>query len=100
MTWAAALLIVGALLALRLTNEETQAQGTVYDLSWWTVDGGSGILSGGSYALVGTIGQPDAGPTLGGGRYTLVGGFWPGAQPASALPVPRLYLPLVLQDGL
>jgi hypothetical protein len=46
-----------------------------YDLSWWTVDGGGGTVSGGSYTLAGTIGQPDAG-ILTGGDYTLGGGFW------------------------
>ena len=25
-----------------------------YDLTWWTVDGGGGTVSGGGYALMGT----------------------------------------------
>lgn len=49
---------------------------TGYEISWYSVDdGGAMNLSGGSYTLSGTIGQPDAG-TLGGGTYTLNGGFW------------------------
>jgi len=48
-----------------------------YELSWKTIDGGGGISSGGSYELVGTIGQPDAGYLVG-GDYELLGGFWPG----------------------
>lgn len=64
-----------------------------YDLSWWTVDGGGGIASGGPYTLTGTIGQPDAG-TLTGGDYTLGGGFWgPGAVTVEY----KVYLPLVLR---
>jgi hypothetical protein len=48
----------------------------IYDLSWWTVDGGGATFStGDSYSLGGTVGQPDAG-TSGGGTYNLVGGFW------------------------
>lgn len=47
-----------------------------FDLSWNSVDGGGAMFSsGGSYALGGSMGQPDAG-TAGGGSYTLAGGFW------------------------
>jgi hypothetical protein len=63
-----------------------------YDLSWWTVDGGGGTIGDGAYALSGTAGQPDAGLALGGGTYTLAGGFWHGAE--GRYPV---YLPLVLR---
>ncbi|MHC4501234.1 MAG: hypothetical protein ACYS21_19225, partial [Planctomycetota bacterium] len=48
-----------------------------YDISWSTIDGGGGTSTGGNYALVGTIGQPDAGD-MSGGDYQLHGGFWPG----------------------
>jgi hypothetical protein len=67
-----------------------------YDLSWWTVDGGGATFSaGGNYSLGGTIGQPDAG-TSSGGAYTLVGGFWPGAE--SVVPITyHIYLPLVIR---
>jgi hypothetical protein len=34
-----------------------------------------GASTGGTYQVVGTIGQPDAG-TMSGGNYTLRGGFW------------------------
>ena len=62
-----------------------------YDLGWSTVDGGGLMFStGGGYTLGGTIGQPDAG-SLGGGGYTLNGGFW------SVPPWRGTYLPLVLR---
>jgi hypothetical protein len=48
-----------------------------YNLSWSTIDGGGGQSSGGQYVLTGTIGQPDASYSEGGG-YELLGGFWPG----------------------
>jgi hypothetical protein len=48
-----------------------------YELSWYTIDGGGGKSSGGGYTLFGTIGQPDAAYSAG-GRYELLGGFWPG----------------------
>jgi len=54
--------------------------GAGYDLSWWTIDaGGSLNESGGTYSLSGTAGQPDASEASGSG-YTLVGGFWGGAN--------------------
>jgi hypothetical protein len=49
------------------------------DLSWWTVDGGGGESSGGSYTLTATAGQPDAG-TLYGCWKVLDGGLWSGSM--------------------
>ena len=51
--------------------------GESYELSWSTIDGGSGTSSGGQYVLAGAIGQPDAAYSAG-GSYDLLGGFWPG----------------------
>ena len=48
-----------------------------YEISWYTVDGGGGTSSGGSYEISGTAGQPDAG-AMGGGSYVLTGGYWEG----------------------
>ena len=48
-----------------------------YSIDWYTIDCGGGRSSGGTYALVGTIGQPDAAYSSG-GNYELLGGFWPG----------------------
>lgn len=45
-------------------------------LDWWTGDADGGTSTGGVYAVIGTIGQPDAGPVLSGGDFTLIGGFW------------------------
>ena len=58
--------------------------------NWYTVDGGGGTCSGGAptfrtFTISGTIGQPDAGTmTGGGGTFTLLGGFWPGAAPPTS----------------
>ncbi len=47
-----------------------------FEISWYTVDGGGALQStGGTYALSGSIGQPDAGRVTG-GSYALTGGFW------------------------
>ena len=71
------------------------AQSGGYDLSWWTVDGGGGVLSQGGYSLHATVGQPDAGPTLQSGEYTLLGGFWPSSAATGGYAV---YLPLVIRE--
>lgn len=70
--------------------------GGSFDLSWWTVDGGGGTVGGGTYVLMSTAGQPDAGPALSdaSGRFTLLGGFWPAAVGEEGNPA--VYLPLVL----
>jgi hypothetical protein len=46
-----------------------------YAIDWFTLDGGGGTSSGGNYTLSGTIGQADAG-VITGGSYSLIGGFW------------------------
>jgi len=66
---------------------------TGYDLSWWTVDGGGSKVRDDGHVLMGTIGQPDAGPALSKDNYTLIGGFRPGA-----LTQYRIYLPVVLKN--
>lgn len=46
-------------------------------IRWFTVDcGGATASAGGVWTVGGTIGQPDAGPTMTGGVFTVNGGFW------------------------
>ncbi len=52
------------------------------DITAWTVDGGGGVSTGGTFSLYGVAGQPDAG-TLTGSTFTLYGGF---LHPAAAAP--------------
>jgi len=47
-----------------------------YSIDWFTIDGGGGGSSGGSYSLNGTVGQHDASGPITGGNYSLRGGFW------------------------
>ncbi len=56
------------------------AMGQNTTLDWWTVDGGAGGAQSATYALRGTLGQPDAGVCRG-TTYTLHSGYWPGAIP-------------------
>jgi hypothetical protein len=49
--------------------------GTGYALTWTTVDGGGGQITGGLYDLSFTVGQPDAW-AMQCGDYPITGGFW------------------------
>ncbi len=61
------------------------AQAQPYAIAWSTIDGGGTMTaSGGTYALSGTAGQPDAG-VLAGGTYSVAGGFWGGAGSGSGI---------------
>ena len=64
-----------------------------YSIDWFTVDGGGGTSSGGSFTLTGTIGQPDGG-AVSGGNYTLEGGFWPAIVLPSTGEAPTLFIQL------
>ena len=75
-----------ALLTVCLCSARAQ-----YAIDWFTIDGGGGTSSGGTYTLSGTVGQPDAG-TLSGGSYTLEGGFWPGLIVPSTGEAPTLFI--------
>lgn len=72
------LLCVAALLAA------APGYGLAADLTSWTVDGGGGTMSGGTWVLNGTFGQPDAG-VMAGSTYTLFGGFWLGGAGVAAV---------------
>lgn len=62
------LLLLPALLALGEPDS--------FELSRFTVDGGSVVFSsGGDFELSATIGQPDAG-VMSAGEFELAGGFW------------------------
>lgn len=48
-----------------------------YRIDWYTIDGGGEQSSGGSYVLIGSIGQPDAANSAA-QNCELLGGFWSG----------------------
>ena len=43
-------------------------------IDWYSIGGGGGTSTGGSFTLNGVVGQPDAGVSTG-GDFTLYGGF-------------------------
>ena len=56
-----------------------------FSIDWFTIDGGGGVSSAGGFELVGTIGQPDTGPTMTGGGFAISGGFWAGGNQNSII---------------
>ncbi len=68
-------LYCGALSIGLATAMAATAGAQTYSIDWFTIDGGGGTSTGGTYSLSGTIGQPDAG-VMTGGSYSLTGGFW------------------------
>ena len=79
---------VSCLLAVALVTCAAGSAFAQFTISRFTIDGGGGTLSsGGTFALGGTIGQPDAG-RLSGGTFTLNGGFWAGGATATAVDSP------------
>ena len=46
-----------------------------YAIDWSTMDGGGQTMTGGSYAVRGTLGQPDA-DEANGGDFVVRGAFW------------------------
>ena len=79
-------------LLLALLANIALAETTAYEIPWWTLDSGGGGSADGTYAVMGTIGQPDTSPLLSGGDYSVAGGFW-GAAMARC----RVFLPLILR---
>ena len=79
--------LASALLLCLVLTATTSAQS--YSITKFAIAGGGSNSTGGVYAVSGTIGQTDASGPLGGGTYTLVGGFWalPGAVQTPGAPL-------------
>jgi len=66
-------LCLGALVVF-LSDFTAHAQNFAID--WFKIGGGGGTSTNGNYSITGTIGQPDAGPKMSGGNYSVESGFW------------------------
>lgn len=63
-----------------------------YSIDWYKVAAGGGASTGGTYAIIGTIGQHDAGGPMTGGNYSLTGGFWALISVVQTPSAPTLYI--------
>lgn len=63
-------------LILALGAFATASAAALFEIQWWTADGGGAqAITGGAFHLRATAGQPDAG-RLSGGLFVLNGGYW------------------------
>ena len=85
------LLILVVCLALAVPARSVAQVTSNYDLSWRVIAGGGGQMQSASYTMMGTVGQPLAGP-MASSSYNLGSGFWSGAAAEY-----RVYLPVVLR---
>jgi len=53
-----------------------RASGQTYSVDWHKIAGGGGTSTGGTYAVSGTIGQPDASMAMSSGQYSVTSGYW------------------------
>lgn len=66
-----ALIWLGFGISDSLTSTANAATATSFEVSWWTVDGGGGVSSGGGFEVTGAIGQPDATARLAAGCWSM-----------------------------
>ncbi len=59
-------------------HEQIANRGTGYEIKKFTLSSGGGVITGGNYSLISSIGQIDAGPKAIGGNYEFRGGFLTG----------------------
>ena len=65
--------LVGAML---LTGCAFDLHAQSYSIDWFKIAGGGGTSTNAQLSLSGTIGQPDAGPAMTNGQFSVTGGFW------------------------
>ena len=85
------------IVALTLFLVLASSQARAVDLVFGTTDGGGGISVGGTLAVHGTVGQPDAGASAGGTLLVQGGLWWSGLHATSVLDpelpgAPRVFL--------
>ena len=85
------ILIAAGLLAATLLVPALHAQSSGSLGVNWSTLGGGGAGAGPSFALSGTVGQPDAGVSSG-DNFTLIGGFWATEMVVQTPGLPRLTL--------
>jgi len=87
-----------AFLALALCALSASAQ--PFTVDWFSIDGGGAMNgTGGVFTIDGTIGQPDAGPTVSGGNFSVTGGFWSLIAVVQTSGAPRLTVNLTTSNS-
>ena len=69
-----------------------------YKIDAFTLAGGGGTSTGGTFAVSGTLGQHDASGAMTNGPYSVTGGFWGAVFPVQQAGAPTLFV-VNLQNG-
>lgn len=77
------------LMGVWLFSWSTAASAQPFAIDWYSMDGGGGVSSGGSFTVSGTLGQPDGARVTGGG-FALEGGFQSAFVAVQSIGAPRL----------
>jgi hypothetical protein len=85
-------LVAVALLAL-LAGVVGAQSSDKYDLSWYSMDSGNGVLASAQHSLAGTLGESLAGRAVS-DNYGMVGGYDPGLREQAYY---HVYLPIVFR---
>jgi hypothetical protein len=85
-------IVFATLLLTAMVLLPATARAQNYSINWYTIAGGGGTSTGGTYAVSGTIGQPDASTPMTGGNYSLTGGFWAFISVLQTAGAPTLYI--------
>ena len=92
-------LIILSVFLLILPLEAVLAVGeAAYDLSWWSVDGGGGLSSGGDFTLRSVIGQSDTSQSAS-GQYVVTGGFLSIERQPEPVPFLQIILPFIFKES-
>jgi len=70
------------------------ASAQTYSINWYKIANGGGTSTNGSFSLSGTIGQKDASGAMGGGNYSVTGGFWSLINVVQTAGAPKLNITL------
>ncbi|MCO6452236.1 MAG: hypothetical protein J5I90_15750 [Caldilineales bacterium] len=90
-------IIILAVLSLASSIVFSQSGGS-YELTWASIKGGGGEMTGGDYSLVSSIAQPEPGDTQSGGGYSLNGGVVDAGRSGQSTPGgTKVYAPMILR---
>lgn len=61
---------------LLIAARQNSLQAQNYSVDWFKIAGGGGTSTNTQFAVSGTVGQPDVGPAMSAGQFSVTGGFW------------------------
>jgi hypothetical protein len=91
------LLLVFVFILLLFSGTVLASSGGSFGLDWFRIGGSGGTMNGGTFSLVGILGQAEAGASSG-GSYSLAGGFLGDAGEVMSSPGNDVFLPVIIKN--